>query len=329
VTREGMRRITQPGQWGKNVRTHWRYFVVSVCGALLFLFSHVACAQEAEPRAVYLVGSGNPALDLYMTQLLENSLGDDVSLRQLTNGQTATLDGAPIVTIGPSAFSKVRQSNRDTPILALLVERSFIQDYAEDNRGQISAVFYDVPLELQAVIGKAILPQATKVAIIATSETVGLYEQVLDQLPSIGLQPRVFIVDSQKELIPTLARALSFGDFLLAGPDDVLYNPRTIKHILLTAYRRNRIVIGPSQAYVKAGALASGYAPFPVMAEAAAAQLRQFVESGEFPAPEYPGRYSVEINDQVARSLNIPLPDEEALDQDLARARAQYGGIGE
>ncbi len=327
MTREGMKRIVQLQQVNnQNSRARNRS---SLYGLLFLLFSTLAWCQESGPRTVYLAGSGNSALDQHMTQLLGGALGENIVVRPLTNGQTATPDDNPIVTIGPSAFSRVRQANRRAPILAMLVERPFIKDYALRSPGQISAVYYDVPLELQALIGKAVLPQATKVAIIASTETAGLYEPVLDKLPAMGLQPRVFIVDSQKDLIPTLVRALSYGDFLLAGPDDRIYNPSTIKHILLTTYRRNRIVIGPSHAYVKAGALASGYAPFPAMAKAAAEQLHHYFGAGELPAPDYPDQYSVEINSQVARSLNIPLPDKETLEQELDQARSQYEGSEE
>lgn len=306
----------------------WRPVLFLVLLLTVFLSAGVQ-AQDLTVNTVYIASSGNPALDRHMTRLLESSLGEAIALRPLTNGQTSTPDDAPIVTIGPSAFSRMRQANRRAPILAMLVERSFIKDYVARNPGQISAVYYDVPLDLQALIGKAVLPQATKVAILASTETAGLYEPVVEKLPAIGLQPRVFIVDSREDLIPTLVRALSYGDFLLAGPDDRIYNPSTIKHILLTTYRRNRIVIGPSQAYVKAGSLASGYAPFPAMARTASEQLKHFFSNGELPPPDYPDQYRVEINSQVARSLNIPLPDKEVLEQDLDQARAQYGDTDE
>ena len=81
--------------------------------------------------------------------------------------------------------------------------------------------------------------------------------------------------------------------------------------MLLTAYRRNRIVIGPTQAYVKAGSLASSYAPFPEMVQLASQFLDKYFETGEFPPPSYPEQFRVEINRQVARSLNIPLPSRE------------------
>jgi hypothetical protein len=45
------------------------------------------------------------------------------------------------------------------------------------------------------------------------------------------------------------------------------------------------------------------------MAERAAAHLNSFFDNGRFPPPAYSPRFKVVINQQVARSLNIPLPD--------------------
>ncbi|WP_236744311.1 hypothetical protein [Marinobacter similis] len=140
------------------------------------------------------------------------------------------------------------------------------------------------------------------------------------------MRARVFVVDNEDDLIPTLVRALGYGDFLLAAPDDAIYNPRTIKHILLTAYRRNKIVIGPSQAYVKAGSLASSYAPFAEMAALGANMIEQYFSAGELPAPSYPQIYRVEVNDQVARSMNIPLPERAFLSRTIQQELTGHGG---
>ncbi|MHA7809566.1 MAG: ABC transporter substrate-binding protein [Marinobacter adhaerens] len=271
----------------------------------------VANAQEAPARVVYFVGSGNAPLDQHLTALLKRQLGPATSLNEVSDDQLATLENSPIITVGPAAFSRARQANRSAAILAMLVDRSFISAFAERSPGQISAVLYDVPLIRQALTGKAILPQATKIALLATADSVELYEPLIDELPAYGMSARIFLVESNDNLISTLVRALGYGDFLLAAPDSAIYNPRTIKHILLTAYRRNQIVIGPTQAYVKAGSLASNYAPFPEMVEMAGSFLSTFFETGAYPEPSYPEEFRVEVNAQVARSLNIPLPSRE------------------
>ena len=208
----------------------------------------------------------------------------------------------------------------------MLVEKSFIDGFADRAPGRISGVLYDVPLLRQALTGKVILPQANTISILATTNSVELYEPLIDQLPAYGMKARIFVVDNAEDLIPTLVRALGYGDFLLAGPDDAIYNPRTIKHILLTAYRRNKIVIGPSQAYVKAGALASSYPPFTAMADLGADFIEQFLATGTFPEPAYSPVFRVEVNNQVARSLNIPVPDRDYISQSVQEELNGNGG---
>lgn len=288
-------------------------------GVLLFLLFVLSVpfqpiyAQSASDSQVYLAGSENSALNRRMLTLLGEALGSTVDIQSFSRGQTSQDKTTPVITLGPEAFTRVRQENRDVPILALLVDQSFISGYAERSEGEVSGILYNPPLIRQAVAGREILPHATRVAMLARPETVELYEPLVDKLPAYGLQARVFVVSSDNDLIPTLIHALNYGDFILAAPDSGIYNPRTIKHILLTAYRRNRIVIGPSQAYVKAGSLASTYTPLTEIATLAAKYIEQYRSDGQFPPPAYPDVFRIELNDQVARSLNIPLPDRQEI----------------
>ncbi len=304
-------------------RYTYRRAVCTLLGLVLVVSAH---GQETPSRLVYLAGSGSTALDQHIQSLLIDQLRSDITLTPISHDQIPMIKNTPIISIGPAAFSRVRQANRSIPILAMLVNKSFIDAFAARNPGQISGVLYDVPLLRQALTGKAILPQANTVAILATTASVELYEPLIDELPAHGMRARVFIVDNEDELIPALVRALRYGDFLLAAPDDAIYNPRTIKHILLTAYRRNKIVIGPSQAYVKAGSLASSYAPFVEMAALSANMIEQYFAAGELPAPAYPRIYRVEVNDQVARSMNIPLPERALLSQTIQQELTGTGG---
>ncbi|KAA1174024.1 ABC transporter substrate-binding protein [Marinobacter salinexigens] len=283
-------------------------------------------ASDGSVRTVYIAGSGNTGLDQHLTQLLKAQFDEHIVLLPVSDDRLPAIQDAPVIAIGPSAFTRVWQANRKIPILAMLVEKDLVQSYAERSPGQISAVLYDVPLLRQALTGKSILPQATKIALMATSSSAKLYDPLIEQLPDYGLEARLFLVDGNDDLIPTLVRALGYGDFLLAASDDLIYNPRTIKHILLTSYRRNRIVIGPSQAYVKAGSLASSYAPFPVMANLAARFINTYFSDGKLPAPSYPESYKVEVNKQVARSLNIPLPDRDEIAETVNVRLGDHGG---
>lgn len=296
-------------------RLKWPVWILWLCCLLVPL----AQARTLTNPTAYVMGSGNEALDRHITTLLRSELDDKVELIPFSDSLLPLTAGQPVIAIGPAALSRFREQQNATPVLALLVEKQTLDRFASGWPGQVTAVYYDVPLIRQALTGKAILPQATRISILATIVSADMYEPLIDELEAYELQARVFIVSSEEELIPTLNRALAYGDFVLAGPDDQIYNPRNIKHILLTAYRRNRILIGPNQAYVKAGSLASSYAPFTAMARQAADYLVQFFDDGKFPAPDYPAEYRVELNQQVARSLNIPLPDRQWIAETVNR----------
>jgi len=276
---------------------------------LLILSAPLTLMAAPELHVAFVAGSGNAALDRHITSLLREHLNNRIELQAVPQTRLPAHNHIPVVTIGPAAFNRYIEAGDHTPILALLIDRRNVENHQGGPEGRLSAVYFDVPLVRQALTGKAILPHATRVSMLASLASAEMYESVIEQLPRYGLEGRVFIVSSDDQLIPTLNRALSYGDFVLAGLDDTIYNPRNIKHILLTAYRRNRILIGPSQPYVKAGALASGYAPFEAMAKQAAEALLAYFDSGKLPAPGYPDQYRVDVNQQVARSLNIALPN--------------------
>lgn len=310
-----------PAKTGSPV-TRWHLVVLALFLVVIQSF-HPVTAQSTTGSLVYLAGSDNSALNRRMLSLLEEAMGSTTIIRSFSRGQTSQDSTTPVIALGPEAFTRVRQENRNVPILALLVDQPFIDGYAERSEGSVSGVLYDPPLLRQAVTGQVILPHATRVGMLARPGTVELYEPLIEKLPDYGLEGKVFVVASDDKLIPTLIHALNYGDFILAAPDSDIYNPRTIKHILLTAYRRNRIVIGPSQAYVKAGSLASTYTPLTEIANLAAGYIEEYRANGRFPRPAYPDRFNIELNQQVARSLNIPLPDKQDIIRSVTERLAQ------
>ncbi|MFN2360652.1 MAG: ABC transporter substrate-binding protein [Marinobacter sp.] len=308
--------------------TRWLLVILALFLVITCTSQQVA-AQSSAGSLVYLAGSGNSALNRRMLSLLEESLGSSTVIRSFSAGQTSQDTTTPVIALGPEAFARVRQENKNVPILALLVDQSFIDGYAERSGGSVSGILYNPPLLRQAIAGQVILPQATRVAMLARPDTVELYEPITEKLPEYGLKGKIFVITSDDKLISTLVRALNYGDFILAAPDNGVYNPRTIKHILLTAYRRNRIVIGPSQAYVKAGALASTYTPLTETAELAAGFIKQYRADGRFPAPAYPENFSIELNRQVARSLNIPLLGRQEIVRSVSERLAGPGEVAD
>ena len=89
----------------------------------------------------------------------------------------------------------------------------------------------------------------------------------------------------------------------------MIYNPETIRSILITTYRRDQLVIGYAPAVVKAGATATTYATVDDIAAQTDVLLNAFAASGSLPAAQFSTYFQVAINDSVARSLNLVIDD--------------------
>jgi hypothetical protein len=301
-----------------------RRLASSLC--LILMLATGAVRSDNTIPLIYVAGSDNEILDSYLLDQVRQVVGRDVPVVPVSESGAALNPDIPIVTIGPKALQTTLDGYPQSPILATLISQEYFwsvtvatnADSKKEPARPVSAIFYDVPLLNQALTGKAILPQARRIALLATPSSVQLYSELMSQLPKHDLEAQVFVVNSSSELIPTLVRALYYGDFVLAAQDPSIYNPSTIKHILLTAYRRNIMLIGPSQAYVKAGALASSYAPYSAVAQAVVSSLEHWFKDGILLEPAYPSDFNVQINEQVGRSLNIPLPSEASVKQQVS-----------
>lgn len=305
---------------------HWLpCLILSLC-LLGISFPALSQSDEPAPLLIYLAGSGRAALDRQVTDLLQQELGERLTIRSFEPGRTSQDQDTPVITIGSEALTTVRQESRKVPIISLLASPSLLRTYAsQPPASNVTGIYRGAPLLRQALAGKVILPHSTRVAMLATPESAVLYEQLQEQLQNYGMEGRTFIVTDRNNLIRTLIRALNYGDFLLAAPDSDIYNPRTIKHILLTAYRRNRIVIGPAQAYVTAGSLASVYAPLDAMVSEAADFILTLEQQGELREPVYPDIFDISVNRQVAQSLNIPVPDDDQIVEDVRKFAGPSG----
>lgn len=134
--------------------------------------------------------------------------------------------------------------------------------------------------------------------------------------PQPGLQ--LFVASSSGNDDPRpLQFLLGNSDLLLGIDDKQLYNSQSIKSLLLGSYAKNRALLGPTAAFVKAGSLASSYSDQEDWLDTLDELLGQAPR--HWPLSLYPGHFKVLGNRQVARSLGIDL----ASDADLGRRLAE------
>jgi len=130
----------------------------------------------------------------------------------------------------------------------------------------------------------------------------------------------VATIQHEDDLTSSLKPLLETSSALLAVPDPLVHQRGTAQTLLLTSYRYQKPVIGYSQAYVTAGALAAVYSSPENIARQAAEITRNYPDrQSTLPSPQPPRYFSVGINRQVARSLNIDIQDSESLTKDLIK----------
>ncbi|MGP4844106.1 ABC transporter substrate-binding protein [Marinobacter sp. 1Y8] len=278
--------------------------------------------------SVFVAGSENMAFNLLFRERLLEQLPENIHLETFSPAASADRPGQLVISLGPSALNEVMQQAERPPLLALMITESQFSQYQNMEGKPLAARYLNPPLLRQALLGRAILPHASRISVLARAGSEQVYKPLAETLNDFGLELRVFTVENSESLVSTLTRALNYGDFLLGTPDPAIYNRQTIKHILLTTYRYNRILIGPERAFVQAGALASTFTPTEALIQNVDDEIARYFSSGTLGASEYPTDFSILFNFQVARSLNIPLPDPTAVETALKEQEATMSRSG-
>ena len=295
-------------------RTGWSGTGWSLLLPALLLMCPATTLPDEARTPVYVAPLDHPRFE-QVTRLLAEELGNAARIQPWSS------DASPddlIVTLDRATLSEIRANRPQQPVLSLFTQSQAIDAIIEDP-DHFSALYSDPPLLRQARLGQLIIPRANAVAILVSPEEADRYSELRSQLADIGLESRVFVIPSQDELIRHLARALSYGDFLLGTPDPLIFNRQTVKPLLLTSYRSNRLVIGPSRAFVNAGAVASTYTSALDQIRQASAMIRHWLNQGELVSPRYPKHYDVAVNKQVARSMDLLVPPEDELRETLRK----------
>lgn len=227
----------------------------------------------------------------------------------------ATLAGvSTIVAVGVQAMRNVAAWDNVPsvpPVLNVLVPRaSYDRLVAESGRtrrrAQFSAIYLDQPLARQLNLIRQVLPGKQRVSAIVGPDSAVLLPRLRSAIARAGLAVVIEEVGSEPEILPALSRLLTASDVLLALPDNVVFTRDTARSVLLATYRYQKPLIGFSQAYVNAGALAAAFSS-PTQIAQQTAELLQSLPSGRatLPAPVYPAYFSVAVNRSVARALSL------------------------
>jgi putative ABC transport system substrate-binding protein len=216
--------------------------------------------------------------------------------------QRAGRDGA-IVALGAKASALVANAAPAIPVVACMVA-------GNDARGPAGAtvVPLEVPDETSIQWLRRLLPKARNVGILFDpAQNARRAEDGAAALRRAGYVPLIEPVAAPSALPTALARFANAVDVLHAIPDTTVFAPEHSRALLLFSFRNRIPLAGPSEAWVKAGALYAVEWDYADVGRYCGAIALRPLASGRSPSPPLPApaRTRVTVNLHAAEQMNI------------------------
>jgi putative tryptophan/tyrosine transport system substrate-binding protein len=228
-----------------------------------------------------------------------------------------------VIAVGTQALTYAGNLDDSTPVIGVLVPKSSYESIVkESNRSpaRFSAIYLDQPFERQLSLIKAIFPTLYSFGVLLGPVSQFQSNDLQSAAKKVSMEVNIRLVNKADELQFNLERLMLGKQLLLAIPDPLIYTRETAQTILLTTYRHQVPVIGFSQSYAKSGAVAAVFSSPKQYASEIATTIKQLPKDQVIlPPARAANQFSIEINRQVARSLDIKIADDASIYQQILR----------
>lgn len=213
------------------------------------------------------------------------------------------------IALGPAAFQDALKTMVSGPLLSLFTSQRTFEEIVEASprHPQTSAIFAETSPAVQMKLVRRLYGRKVLVGVMLTEATERHASALRLAADAAGVDLEMQYVWPGEPILRTLVR-LSSAQIILAMPDRKVYNAETMREILEAGYRRNQPLIGFSRPMVEAGAIAGTYATIDDTI-AHAHTLLASMWSHKTVVVSGPTYWRVAINEYVARSLSIPVPE--------------------
>lgn len=281
-----------------------------------------ASPANAGERIAVLVNSSTPPFEEtlagFQAYLAKQGRKTDYDIYRLSGDgaqaeqalQAIKKSGARVIfTLGSIAAEAASGNAPDIPAISCLVLRTDSLTKAQNATG----VALEFPLETQFRWLKTILPKAKTIGVLYNPiENKKRVEDAARIARSLGLNLEAVEVFSAQDIPSALATLSKTSDALWGLPDRVTLSPQMAKHILLFAFRNKLPFIGPSNAWVRAGALYSldwDYRDLGAQCGEMALQVLQGKKPKEIPRAT-PRKVLYSVNLKTAEQIKVTISEE-------------------
>lgn len=286
--------------------------------SLIFVLSCLLCSQSSlAARVGLLVDNTNPQTTKFHQTLQAMLSGHDLIMVDTKSLASNTGNMDKWVVMGAKALSAIlsKDLQGQPPILALFTPDYIEQKYRQTFSGSNFSVLSNSPvLDRQLALIKALKPQAREVVVFHSAQSKPDLTKITATAEKLGFRIRLSELKDPLNWDRNALKALKSADLVLGIQDRAIYNATTIRSILMRLYRAGKPLIGPDKGYVRAGAVASSYSSISDTLKFTAQLINS--EKNWSSTIQNP-HFSVMVNSQVARSLNLPVADSEKLEKQV------------
>lgn len=298
--------------------------ITSVIVLYSTLFSSAVATDDGS--VIHIITSSDSHYQQDIASRIQKHLADS-HLRSEVFTSNARPDKAPdgismYVAIGAAAIDSISSVDQTVPVLKLVSKVSEIQMHGS---AQASLLLTQPACRYFALI-RAINPEWKRVGVLASREAVDEMAELTRCAIRANMNMNLYPVMDRSDLLDSLEQAAEENHVLLALPDSSIYNPQTVKNILLTSYRNRTPLIGYSENFVNAGAVAAVFTSANTAGIQAAKIISEFFAGNHsFDKTTYfPEDFAITTNRQVGRALNLAIPHRDEIRQAIKKAGWQY-----
>lgn len=267
---------------------------------------------------VIVVSSSSQASSLQFVQaLLSSPELAAIKLEQLepNRADEAALARADVVVAVGVQTAQTALSLSQKPVLAVMLsEASFQELAARFPQARLAGIVLDQPVTRQLGLFKALWPDKKSVGVLLGAQGSALQDEFQRVSRALGLPLKLGFLQGTQGSVPILEALMEGRDAIIAPWDRDAFNAQNARVILLTTYRAGLPLLAYSAATVEAGALAAVFSTPENIAQQLAEWLAQQNSTPiQLPASRTPRYFDVALNKQVARSLNMTIPDRETV----------------
>jgi hypothetical protein len=316
----------RPQDFRRRVLGVWAALLLALIAALPVQAMQTVTLLLAEPTGFY-----REAAQALRQELEKDNRDWDIQMRNVDD--RPNLAGTPdewVVTLGVRALNYALDAPGRAPLFAVLVPGLTFEKLLADHpqaarRRAVSALFLDQPYARQLQLIRLALPEARRVGVLigpATESQAGALKKAGRES---GLEVQVQAIDNRERLFAGLNDLAREVDVLLLLPDPLVVNGETLRALFLQSYQLRLPIVAYAASLVRAGAALGLYAT-PAQSGGEAGKWIRETDIGKGSnkvTTRFPQRFTVEINRNVARTLELPLPSLETLDTRLEAERGR------